>query len=336
MLRLPVIAACAGLFAAEALANDTSAELKTGGLVLEKNASVEMRSEDLSISLDAIVVRYTFFNRAAKDEDLLVAFPMPDVTWDGPDTNIVIPEPNSPNFLDFHTSVDGAEVQSQVERKAVFKGQDITARLTQLGVPLEPWNEAIQAKLDALAQPDKDRLLKAGIVVPDDYDVGKGWEHHFSPMWTFKSVFTWRQVFPAGREITVEHRYKPSVGETTGTSVGTNYGEPARQRDYAARYCIDRDFLAAVKKATPPPDKSGVAVPPFFERRIAYVLTTGANWAGPIGDFHLTIDKGAPDSLVSFCADGVKKTGETRFEATAKNFTPTRDLNVLILYRPKP
>ena len=74
---------------------------------------------------------------------------------------------------------------------------------------------------------------------------------------------------------------------------------------------------------------------PFYERRIAYVLTTGANWAGPIGDFHLTVDKGAPDSLVSFCADGVKKIGPTLFEVRHANFTPTRDLHVLILYRPK-
>jgi hypothetical protein len=64
------------------------------------------------------------------------------------------------------------------------------------------------------------------------------------------------------------------------------------------------------------------------------VLTTGANWAGPIGDFRLMVDKGESDSLVSFCADGVKKTGPTTFEVRHANFTPTRDLEILILYRP--
>jgi hypothetical protein len=38
---------------------------------------------------------------------------------------------------------------------------------------------------------------------------------------------------------------------------------------------------------------------------------------------------------VSFCADGVKKIGPTLFEVRHADFTPTRDLNVLILYRPK-
>ena len=83
------------------------------------------------------------------------------------------------------------------------------------------------------------------------------------------------------------------------------------------------------------PDAFSVAASPFFERRIAYVLTTGANWAGPIGDFHLVVDKGAPDSLVSFCGDGVKKISPTQFELRHANFTPSRDLNILILYRHK-
>ena len=38
---------------------------------------------------------------------------------------------------------------------------------------------------------------------------------------------------------------------------------------------------------------------------------------------------------MSFCADGVKKIGPTLFEVRHANFTPTRDLHILILYRPK-
>jgi hypothetical protein len=39
-----------------ALANDSSAELATGGLVLKKSADIEMRSEDLFISTNEIRV----------------------------------------------------------------------------------------------------------------------------------------------------------------------------------------------------------------------------------------------------------------------------------------
>jgi hypothetical protein len=69
------------------------------------------------------------------------------------------------------------------------------------------------------------------------------------------------------------------------------------------------------------------------ERRISYVLKTGANWAGPIKTFHLVVDKGQPDRIVSFCGDGIKKISPTAFEMRASNFTPTRDLNILIVGR---
>jgi hypothetical protein len=319
--------------AARALANDSTAELTTGGLVLAKSADIEMRSEDLAISAREIVVRYRFFNRAAQDVTTAVAFPMPDIVWDGPDTNIAVPTPDSANFLDFRTTIDGQPVAAENEQKAFAKGVDITARLAALGVPLAPQSDKTWKALDALNSADRDALVKAEIAIPDDYDVGKGWEHHLAPNWTLKSSFFWTQAFPARRELAVEHRYRPSVGETTGTEVGSTTIAPEEAKRYATLYCVDKDFIAGARKAQKP-GADGSFTATLFERRVAYVLTTGANWAGPIGDFRLTVDKGEPDSLVSFCADGVKKTGPTTFEVRRANFTPIRDLNVLILYRP--
>jgi hypothetical protein len=189
--------------------------------------------------------------------------------------------------------------------------------------------------LDALRPDQQTELLNLKMATPDDYDVGKGMEHHLDPNWTLKSTYFWRQTFPAGREIVIEHRYRPSVGETVGTQVGSPDIERQALEHYENAYCTDRDFLNSARRAMSKPDAFNVAASPFFERRIAYVLTTGANWAGPIGDFRLVVDKGAPDSLVSFCADGVKKIGPTQFEVRHANFTPTRDLDILILYRPK-
>lgn len=55
------------------------------------------------------------------------------------------------------------------------------------------------------------------------------------------------------------------------------------------------------------------------------------DWAGPIADFTLTIDKGDPANLVSFCGDGVKKIAPTQFQVRYTNFTPKSDLAILIL-----
>ena len=72
--------------------------------------------------------------------------------------------------------------------------------------------------------------------------------------------------------------------------------------------------------------------PHFYESRIQYILTTGGNWAnGSIGKFKLTVDKGNPKALISFCGDNVKKVGPTTFETTAQDFYPERDIDILLL-----
>ena len=72
---------------------------------------------------------------------------------------------------------------------------------------------------------------------------------------------------------------------------------------------------------------------PFSEQRIEYVLKTGGNWAGPIKQFRLVVDKGDPDSLVSFCGEDVRKISQTEFEMKQTDFTPDEDLAILILKR---
>jgi hypothetical protein len=320
---------------APAAGNDSTAELTTGGLVFAKSPDVEMRAEDLFISEREIRVRYRFFNASPRDVTSLVAFPMPDVVWEGPDVNIAIPSDDPENFLDFHTLADGRAIAADIEQKVIANGVDQTARLRALGVPLAPQRAQATAALDALAPARQAELLALKMATPDDYDIGKGMEHHLEPNWTMESTYFWRQTFPAGREIVIEHRYRPSVGETVGTQLGSPDIEAQSLAHYQNTYCTDRDFLDSARRAMSRPDASGVASTPFFERRISYILTTGANWAGPIGDFHLVVDKGAPDSLVSFCADGVKKIGPTQFEVRHANFTPSRELNILILYRHK-
>ena len=328
------VVAILGLGAGAAAANDSTAELTTGGLVLGKTADIAMRSEDLAISEKEIVVRYRFFNGAPEDRTVTIAFPMPDIVGRTPDDNYAIPSPDAANFLDFRTTVDGEPVRAEYEQKALAGGVDVSARLHTLGVPLSVRSEAAYAALDRLPRAEQDRLVQEGLAMVDEYDVGKGVERHLVPTWTFRSSFYWRQTFPASREVVVEHRYTPSLGGTVGSALEATPIDPATLADYKRPYCVDSDFLGSLRGAQARARAGGEMT--FYENRIAYVLTTGANWAGPIGDFRLTVDKGAPNSLVSFCEEGVKKIGPTTFEVRHANFTPARDLDILILYRPKP
>lgn len=322
------LAACAGLMAAGGvLANDSTAELAAGGLVLTHSDGIEMRSEDLAISREAVKVRYVFRNVTGKDVTALVAFPMPPITG-GIDFMEALPTEDPENLLGFSTVVDGKPVRARIEQKAFFNGVERTAMLRGLGVPLAPHLEATVAALDRLPKADQDRLLKLGMVAPNEYDAGKGWEHHLQPLWTLKTTYYWEQVFPAARDLVVDHRYTPSVGQSVGTSVGQSWTAPKEMAALRAKYCMDDAFMAAFRKAQTRVGKEAIA---FSEARIDYVLSSGGNWRMPIGDFRLTIDKGRPDSLVSFCATGVTKTGPTRFESRRKDFRPDRDLSILIL-----
>ena len=62
-------------------------------------------------------------------------------------------------------------------------------------------------------------------------------------------------------------------------------------------------------------------------------LKTGNNWGGPIKSFTLTVDKGDPRNLISFCGAGVTKTGPTTFRMKADDFYPEKDLEILIPQR---
>lgn len=315
------------LLAAPAAANDSTAELRTGGLVLTKTGAVEMRSEDLFISAEEIRVRYVFRNTSGQDVTTVVAFPMPDLEINGIDDMIAIPTEDPENILGFATKVDGADVRAAVEQQAVLKGKDYTAYLKGLGLPVQPHTDEARAAMDALPQARRDELVKLGLATPDEFDAGKGWETHWRPSWTLKTTYHWTQTFPAGKDVVVEHRYKPSVGASAGTGVGTPYPYP-ESRAMMRDYCIDQSFMAAVNR-----EKAArkAEYPPFTEQRISYVLKTGANWKKPIGDFKLTIDKGSPDYLLTLCIDGIRKTGPTTFEVRKTNFTPTRDIAILIL-----
>ena len=76
---LLIAATCWGGAWSVSRANDSSAELGVGGLTFTKNAEISIESEQLTITLDAVTVRYTFLNHSTKPVTLTVAFPLPDI-----------------------------------------------------------------------------------------------------------------------------------------------------------------------------------------------------------------------------------------------------------------
>ncbi|WP_127753536.1 MULTISPECIES: DUF4424 domain-containing protein [unclassified Devosia] len=316
---------------APALANDTSAVIGAGGLEFVSNNSIAMASEELFISAEEIRVVYQFRNDGDVDQDVLVAFPMPDIAAD-PWSPVAFPDGPEDNPFRFETTFDGVPVEAELHEYAFAAGVDRTDYLRKRGIPLLPFGETATEAVDELDEATTAEMLHLGLLVPDEFDAGKGWELHHRPYWTWRAAYTWEATFPARATVEVVHRYKPSVGGTAGISflneAGGNYNPAA---EYERKYCVDEAFRNAVLK-TAKPGEPWTA--PFTERWISYIVSTGSNWAGgAIERFRLVVDKGAPENLVSFCGTDVRKIGPTTFEMEASNYWPQRELDILILQR---
>ncbi|RST86463.1 DUF4424 domain-containing protein [Aquibium carbonis] len=318
-----------GATATAANANDSTAQLGAGGLVLSRSDVIEMAREELYLSKDAVRVDYVFRNRSDEDVAAIVAFPMPDIEA-SPYHNVSIPFDARDDFLGFEVVVNGEAVVPQLEQRAFAVGIDVTADLAGQRVPLFPYGGPAEKALAALPADILEDWLARGIVIIEEFDFGKGMQRVVTPFWRLTSTYWWRMTFPAGADVEVAHRYTPSVGSTVGvTFFSQNRLGGDALDEYRRRYCMDTGFENAVLKAA---KASPDGYPRLYETRLSYVLTTGGNWAsGTIGDFRLTIDKGDPKNIVSFCGTGVRKTGPTTFEMRATDFHPERDIEVLIL-----
>ncbi len=318
--------------AVPAVANDTAAVLTTGGLEFVSHGEIAMESEELFISKEEIRVTYVFRNDSDQDIDLLVAFPMPDIV---PNHFSPVAFPNGPsdNLFEFRTTFNGEPVEATLHEYAYAAGVDRTKMIQKLGLPLVSISQEAIDAVDALDNDTTAELLHLGLAIPDEYDAGEGWEKHHWPNWTYRATYTWEATFPAGERVTVEHRYVPSVGGTSGVSfLSEPYEGYDPAAEYLRKYCTDEGFLDAVRKTLASPDEPWSA--PFTESWISYILTTGGNWAGGgIEKFRLVVDKGSEDNLVSFCGQGIKKIGPTTFEMVQENFWPQQELEILILER---
>ncbi len=314
--RRPGAIACLAFFAtlwaaSVPRANDTMAVGAAGGLVFVKSADVAIETEDLSISAEAIHVRYRFRNRAAGPVEALVAFPLPDI--DHASERLMIPPvEKADNFVGFSVTVDGKSVMPALDAHAFVGDVEVTETLKRHGLPLSRVAAArsLETSIEALAETVKEELAKAGILGPGEID-------DFEPKWTLKTAFTWPQIFPPGRAVLVEHRYRPVVG-------GDWLQLEDLQADRWSDFCLDGAVRKTVERRLETQPVARVTL-------VEYVLITGANWAGPIGRFRLTVDKVKPKRLLSTCLGGLKKTGATTWGLERRNFTPTENIRLMLI-----
>ena len=302
------------LLAGAAHANDSTGTVSTSGIKYLKNPHIDMQSEDLYISENQIRVHYRFKNTSSQDIIETVLFPLPIVPafidYDFADTEGLVDS--------FRIYADGKPVRPQTHVRAYFERSngslvDVTADLKKCGLSdqelMHPWTkkqdgEKIGSKIGAC------RSAKAQSMLPKQTDE--------LPDWSAQIVYSWKQTFKANAVTEIKHQYTPLVGGSFLPSL-----KAKDSKAFIDEYCMDENFLKNFKTV-----EEGSKLYHY----LGYVLTTGANWAKPIGKFTLTIDR-EPNTVISLCWDkSLRKVGPNRFQAVKENFLPKKDLDIIFVY----
>ncbi len=342
-MRLSLI--CLLLLAAPACANDGFGGLSATGLTFGQTDAVAMEEENLFIGIDTIAVDYVFRNTTGMDVTGEVIFPLPPVAvWSGYEAMMNLPEDLAqPDLVGFTATVDGQPVKVTIDRIAVVEepwvegrplsaqydtpGRDVTADLARLGIPLTLDFATVRDLLLSFPTGKRNELASLGLAEYYEGDPAQNVPPDVWGAWSIVNRYHWTQTFPAGKVVKVSHSYdnRPPGGLFYWTDPPEDY-----QTYLVDQYCIDSGTSKAMAKVlqNPQGDEFGNYGTSW---NISYVLRTANSWAGPIGKFTLTLDKGDPGNVISLCAEGVRKTGPTTFVVEKTNYTPERDLEVLIV-----
>lgn len=301
------------LLTGAAHANDSMGTVSTSGIKYLKNPHIDMQSEDLHISEKQIRVHYKFKNTTAQDITETVFFPLP-----------IVPAFTDSDFADtkglvdsFRIYVNGKPVRPQAHVRAYFERRngslvDVTADLKKCGLSdqelMHPWTkkqdgEKIDSKIGAC------RSAKVQSMLSKQTDE--------LSYWSSQIIYSWKQTFKANAVTEIKHQYTPLVGGSFLPSL-----KAKDSKAFIDEYCMDENFLNNFKNVKE--EK--------VYHHLGYILTTGANWAKPIGKFTLTIDR-EPNTVISLCWDkSLRKVGPNRFQAVKENFLPKKDLDIIFVF----
>ena len=298
------------------LANDSTGYVGTGGIEYLKNKNIAMQSEDLFISKKIIKVDYQFKNLSKQDVTETILFPLPqlDNYRDGDFAH------TEELLKSFKVQVDGKTVVPQMHVRAFMKpfknGEvdenakeiDVTEEFNRCGFSekdlLTPWMDASESKFFS--------TKISNCKMPKIQKLVQGYTKDQEIYWIGQVIYNWKQTFKANSITQVQHQYKPLVGGSVALYMPEN----------GKQYCMDQSFKAGLKKAQ-------IQHAPYSA--LGYILTTGANWAKPIQNFKLTIERNQGE-LVSFCWNGkVKKISPTQFQMVEKDFVPKQDLDIIFV-----
>jgi hypothetical protein len=244
----------------------------------------------------------------------------------------------------FKLWVDGTPQGTSRTVSAMLKDKDVTTRLRELGfsdhdiaefrgVEGNCYSDETISSKGAFSE-NMERLSKEGLA--DIKKVGRF--ILVTPLWKVAYFYSWEQVFPPNTKVRIVHEYVPFLG---GLNAGFNFAKPnelrSTYRDIVKEFCITDGTIHAGAEIQGRISTGAFKIPlgGLPGNQVKYILTTGANWAGPIKDFTLNLKKESKDEIVSLCLDGkLKKQDDLTITSHEKNFMPRNDITAIFFYAP--
>ena len=307
----PVTLSLVLLSPAVALANGAWSEFPAGGVVFKADTVVSIAREDLEIGLDRIRVHYVFSSLAGEPLERTIGFPMAKVPLDDspenyPNRSWAGEGQDARNYMAFEVAVNGEPLTPKLHEYAWLGEVNVTGILAELGVPVFAATIETYEKLARLPEATVGKLLEEKLAVQEG-----DW---LIPQWQYQSVYEWTQAFAPGKT-DVEVSYRPLYGSYYGPEPYFEGGSES------AHYCYDnatRQKLAALL--------AGGSFPEPFT--VGYILTTAANWNGPIESFNLKVSQ-EDGQFARFCVpEGLRAVGDGA-SWVAEGFEPRSDLKIV-------
>jgi hypothetical protein len=319
-----------------AFSNDGIAGFKGGKIELNfnSNIAVSIKSEILKVSQTKVDVDYIFYNDSMKDEEILIAFPFPEI--DCSDFRFDLNN-------EFGATINGIPASLNEEITITSKGKDITDQVKKLGLKLcrdESFELEMIANIKVnITNPEKFKfsdscdeviyysndknILDKYIQVcklgySGDVDGSGGIGFPWGPNWNLSKKTYFKVNFPSMKETRIQHSYVPWTGSGSYGPKGLGYKKYQKIRKLPV-------WSIGVHEINKNPLRYEMEIS-GDRYSVEYILKTAKTWKGPIKNFKLIIDRGNGIGVSNYIKD--YKLEEDNLVWTAENFIPKEDLVV--------
>lgn len=324
-----------------ALSTTSLASIAAGGLEFQKSKPIQIKRQDVTLSLDRVTTSYVYWNASALDVIETLVFSLPEL-----DSNQQLNA--NQHVSQFHVTVNGRQVDYETESRPVsYRGMDLSQLLTNLNVPFEP------ATAEKYLSQHHQQTIVDQLAQNDLYDPITG-----KAKWISKTFYYWQQMFPAATDVHVRQSYKPAFNsskaqvyqvEEPDKNIYQQIFDKIKRKTPAeksalkqAQYQLNVDAYGQHLKQYCPSkadyealigayDETSGTLSKMYTKELAYILTADNFWSGPRAHFTLKIEHPQHMHPVMCWNLPLERKSSSLVVSEAENFLPLQDIHLLFV-----